>query len=146
MDEYYMKIALQEAKKAYNCGEVPVGAVIVENDKIIAKTHNTKDLEKCAVFHAEINAILGAAKIKNNWRLNNCTMYITLFPCPMCASAINQSRINKIVYGAASDNADYELVDKILNDKNYGNPVRLMGGILEKECSEILKKFFLKKR
>lgn len=146
MDEYYMKIALEEAKKAYDCGEVPVGAIIVENDMIIARAHNTKDLEKCAVFHAEINAILQAIKIKKNWRLNNCTMYITLFPCPMCASAINQSRINKIVYGATSDNVDYELVNKILSDKNYGKPVQLMGGVMKKECSKILKNFFLKKR
>ena len=146
MDKYYMNEALKEAKKAFNKGEVPIGAIIVEKDKIIARSHNTKDSGKCAIFHAEMNAILEASKLKNNWRLNDCTMYVTLFPCPMCASAINQSRMFRVVYGASSDGADYELVEKVLSDKNYGNSVQLTGGILETECSEILKKFFLKKR
>ena len=146
MDELYMQEALKEAKKAFNCGEVPIGAVIVENNEIIARSHNTKDIDNCAIFHAEINAIKEASSMKNNWRLNDCIMYVTLFPCPMCASAINQSRMSKIVYGATSDNVDYNLVDKILNDKNYGNPVEITGRILEEECGKILKEFFLKKR
>lgn len=146
MDELYMLEALKEAKKAFNCGEVPIGAVIVENDKIIARAHNTKDIANCAIYHAEINAIKKASEFKNNWRLNDCTIYVTLFPCPMCASAINQSRMGKIIYGANRENIDTELVDKILNDKNYGNPVEIVGGILENECSKILKEFFLKKR
>ena len=146
MDEFYMQEALKEAKKAFNCGEVPIGAIIVENNKIITRAHNTKDNNNCAIFHAEINAIKEASKMKNNWRLNDCIMYVTLFPCPLCASAINQSRMCKVIYGAMSDNANYELVDKILNDKNYGNPVEITGGILEEECSKILKEFFLKKR
>lgn len=146
MDKYYMKEALKEAKKAFNCGEVPIGAIIVENDKIIARSHNTKDTEKCAVFHAEINAIITASKNKKNWRLNDCIMYVTLFPCPMCASAISQSRMSKVIYGAMNDNTDYKLVNKILKDKTYGNSVEIIGGVSEKECSEILKNFFLKKR
>lgn len=141
-----MKEALKEAKKAYDSGEVPVGAVVVENNKIIARSHNTKDIENCAFFHAEINVIYKATRIKKNWRLNNCIMYVTLFPCPMCASAINQSRFLKVVYGASRDDDDYDLVNKIIKNKKYGNDVELIGGIMEKECSEILRKFFLKKR
>ena len=146
MDQYYMKQALKEAKKAFDCGEVPVGAVVVENNKIIARSHNTKDVENCAVFHAEINAICRASKVKNNWRLNDCIMYVTLLPCPMCASAINQSRFLRVVYGASRDDDDYNLVNKIFKNKKYGVDVELVGGIMEKECSEILKEFFLKKR
>ena len=88
MNSVYMNIAIKEAKKAYKKGEVPVGAVIVKNNKIIAKAHNTKEKSKQAICHAEINAIKKATKKIKNWRLTNCDIYITLFPCPMCASAI----------------------------------------------------------
>ena len=146
MNEFYMNEALKEAKKAYMNGEVPIGAIIVENDKIIARAHNTKDLDNCSIRHAEINAIEMASKYKNNWRLNNCVMYVTLYPCPMCASAINQSRMSKIIYGAKSDNADFELVKKILSDNLYGNKVEIEGKILENDCGNLLKKFFSEKR
>ena len=146
MDEFYMNEALKEAEKAYISGEVPIGAIIVENGKIIARAHNTKDLDNCAIRHAEINAIEMASKYKNNWRLNNCVMYVTLYPCPMCASAINQSRMSKVIYGTKSDNADFELVEKILSDNLYGNKVIIDGEILENKCGKLLKKFFSEKR
>ena len=138
--------ALKEAEKAYLNGEVPIGAVIVENKKIIARAHNTKDIENCAIRHAEINAIEIASKYKKNWRLNDCIIYITLFPCPMCASAISQSRISKVVYGAKSDNVNLEIVDKIFYDNIYGNSVEIYGQILEEKCGNLLRKFFNEKR
>lgn len=146
VDNYYMLEALKEAEKGYKQGEVPIGAVVVENGKIIARAHNTKDSEQCAIRHAEINAIEQAALLKKNWRLNDCTIYVTLFPCPMCASAINQSRMKRVVYGTDGDKVDFELVKKILEDKNYGNPVEICGKVLENECSTLLKKFFVEKR
>ena len=89
-DIYYMKEALKEAKKAYNAGEVPIGSIIVLNDKIIARAHNLKEKKNCATKHAEIIAVEKATKKINNWRLNDAIIYITMFPCPMCASAIQQ--------------------------------------------------------
>ncbi len=145
-DIKYMKIALKEAQKAYNKGEIPIGAVIVENNNIIAKAHNLKESKQQSTKHAEIIAIEKASKKLNNWRLLDCTLYVTMFPCPMCASAINQARISRLVYGTIPEYADQQTVDKILSDKNYGLPVGKMGGILEKECLELIQKFFVKKR
>ena len=98
-DEYYMREALKEAKKAEKKGEIPIGAVIVKNGKIISRAHNNKENKMCVTNHAEIIAINKACKKLNNWRLIDCYIYITMFPCPMCASAINQARISKIIYG-----------------------------------------------
>ena len=109
-DIYFMKEALKEAKKAYKCGEVPIGAVIVKNDKIIARSYNLKETKNTATRHAEIIAIDKASKKLNNWRLVDCTIYITMFPCPMCASAINQARISKVVYGTVPEYADYDMI------------------------------------
>ncbi len=146
MNERYMNEALKEAKKAYAKGEVPIGAVIVENDVIIARAHNTKDLVNCATRHAEINAIEIASKLKDNWRLNDCELYVTLLPCPMCASAINQARMNKVIYGTGRNNIDIELIKTILVDNTYGNSVDIIGNIMEDECSKLLKDFFVEKR
>ena len=98
-DIYFMNEALKEANKAYNCGEVPIGAVIVKDNKIIARGYNLKETKNDASKHAEIIAINKASKKLSNWRLIDCTIYVTMFPCPMCASLINQSRISKIIYG-----------------------------------------------
>jgi len=144
--EKYMIEALNEAKIALEEGEVPVGAVLVYKDKIIAKSHNTRVQDSCVFNHAEINVIQTANKIFKNWRLNDCILYVTLLPCPMCSSAINQSRIKKVICGTVPNNSDYSLIYQILNDCNYGTPVELLTGILEEECSKILKKFFLEKR
>lgn len=145
-DEYYMKEALKEAQKAFNKGEIPIGAVIVKNNKIIARAHNLKETKNNATKHAEILVIEKVSKKINNWRLLDCTIYVTMFPCPMCASAINQSRISKIVYGTIPEYADKDIVNSILSDKYYGAPVEIVGNLLEKKCAELLRKFFIKKR
>lgn len=143
---YYMKEALKEAKKAYNAGEVPIGSIIVLNDKIIARAHNLKEKKNCATKHAEIIAVEKATKKINNWRLNDAIIYITMFPCPMCASAIQQSRISKIVCGTIPEYANKQLVYDILNDNKYGIPVEIVENVLSDECSDLIKKFFSKKR
>lgn len=145
-DIYYMSLAIEEAKKAFCKSEVPIGAVIVKNGKVVAKAHNLKESKRKTTKHAEIIAIEKACAKLKNWRLIDCTMYITMFPCPMCASAINQARISRIVYGTIPEYAEKVMITKILKDKNYGNPVEITENILKKECTELLKKFFVEKR
>ena len=114
MDDYdYMKIALMEARKAYRNNEVPVGAVLVQNNKILAKAHNNKEKKKCSLEHAELIVIKKACGKCDNWRLMDSTLYVTLEPCPMCASAIKQSRIERVVY--LLDNNNYN-IQNIVND------------------------------
>lgn len=144
--EYYMNEALKEAMKAYDAGEIPVGAIIVKNDVIIARAHNLKESKNCAIKHAEIIAIEEACGKLRNWRLIDCDMYITMFPCPMCASAINQSRITRIFYGTIPKYADKQTVDKILENKYYGLPVIISGPVLEETCGKLISDFFIKKR
>lgn len=145
-DEYYMNLALKEAKKAYLKGEIPIGAVIVKNGKIISRGHNLKESKNSVIGHAEIVAIEKACSKLKNWRLIDCVIYITMFPCPMCASAINQARISKIVCGTIPEYVDKKVIDKILNDKNYGLPVKITENVMEESCAKILKDFFIKKR
>ena len=146
-DMYYMNEALQLAKKAYSEDETPVGAVIVENNEIIGYGYNQKDKLKVVTKHAELLAIEEASKYKNDWRLNDATLYVTMEPCPMCASAIQQARIARIVYGCSSNNDDnIELLYKIMQNKKYNHQVIIDKGIMEEECSAIIKKFFSKKR
>ena len=145
-DEKFMKIALLEAKKAYLKDEIPVGAVIVKNGKIISKGFNLRESKKNTIKHAEIVAIEKACSKVNNWRLIDCTMYVTMYPCPMCASAINQARIFKVVCGAIPQYVDKGLINKIVNDKSYGLPVEIVENVLEDECTALLKKFFNEKR
>lgn len=145
-DIYYMNLAINEAKKAYKKGEIPIGAVIVKNDKIISRGHNLKETKRKTTKHAEIIAIEKACVKLKNWRLIDCTIYITMYPCPMCASAINQARISKIICGTIPNYAEKNIITKILNDKNYGNPVKIIENVSEQECTELLKKFFAKKR
>lgn len=145
-DIYFMKMALREAQKAYDKNEVPIGAIIVKDNKIIGKGYNLKETKNNPLKHAELIAIEKATKKINNWRLIDCTIYITMFPCPMCASAINQSRISKIVYGCIPEYVDKDLINKIVNDNKYGNSIKFVDNLLENECSKLIKKFFLKKR
>ncbi len=145
-DKYYMKIALEEARKAFSKGEIPVGAVIVKNDKIIAKAHNLRESQQSVIKHAEIIALEKACAKLKNWRLIGCTIYVTMFPCPMCASAINQSRISRLVYGTIPEYAEKDIISFILNDKNYGSSVEICEKVMEDECTKLLKEFFLKKR
>lgn len=138
----YMKIALEEAKKAYYKGEVPIGAVIVKNDEIIAKAHNLKETLKSVIAHAEILAIEEASKKINDWRLNDCEMYVTLEPCSMCASAIAQARISKLHIGTF--NKDMGACGTILNILDYDifNSYVEINWCYNKECSELISKFF----
>ena len=145
-DIYFMNIALKEAKKALKKGEVPIGAVIVKKGEILAKAHNLKETKKSVTKHAEIIALERACSKIKNWRLIDCTIYVTMFPCPMCASAINQARISKIVYGTVPEYVDNFVIEKILNDKNYGSPVEIVGNVMSDNCAKLLKEFFVKKR
>ncbi len=145
--EKFMKAALNEAKKAYNKLEIPVGAVIVKENKIIARAHNLKEFKQDATKHAEIIAIEKASKKLNNWRLNNCEMYVTLEPCPMCAGAIINSRIKK-VYVGSKDLKTGACGSKLnlLNDYEFDTIVECEFGTLENECQTIVKSFFKKIR
>ena len=137
-----MKSALKEAVKAYQLGEVPVGAVIVYKNKIIARGHNTRELSQSVLGHAEINAIKKASKKIGSWRLEDCDIYVTLEPCSMCSGAIIQSRIKNLYFGA------YDLktgaCGSVLNlfDYPFNHKVNVYGGIMEEECSRIIKDFF----
>ena len=142
MPEKYMKEALKEAKKAYNKKEVPVGAVIVKDGKIIARAHNLKETKLDTTKHAEILAIQKASKKLKAWRLKDCEMYITLEPCSMCAGAIISSRIKKIYYATKSEK--YGSLNKI-TEKNK-TKMQINEGICKKESIDILKKFFKEKR
>ena len=141
-NEYYMKKAMEEAKKAYSIGEVPIGCVIVYKDKIIARGYNKRESSQLSLAHAEVIAIKKACKKLNSWRLEDTKMYITLEPCVMCAGAIIQSRIPYVYYGAR----DYRFgthVSKInLFDVKFNHEVMVEGGILEEECSKIITEFF----
>lgn len=141
--EYFMKEALKEAKKAYDKLEVPVGVVIVKNNKIIARAHNQKEIKNSPVKHAEIIAIEKACKKLNNWRLNECDMYITLEPCPMCTGAIINSRIRKIYIGTMEPKSG-ACGSKInlLEDYNFETIVDIEKDIMQEECEKILKSFF----
>ena len=140
--EKFMKEALKEAKKAYEKLEVPVGAVIVKNGKIIARAHNLKETKKNTTKHAEILAIEKASKKLDAWRLLDCEMYITLEPCSMCAGAIINSRIKKIYIGALDEKTG--AAGSVLNlfDYKFNHKVEVEKGILQKECEKVLKDFF----
>lgn len=147
MNEKYMYMALEQAKLAYYEGEIPIGVIIVKDDRVIARAYNKKEKSNCAIYHAEMLAIVEATKILNNWRLEDCDIYVTLEPCPMCASAIKQSRI-KNVYAALSnsDKKNTEIVEKIF-EADFVNPkVKFFNNIMEKEAKELLQKFFLERR
>ena len=145
-DIKFMKAALNEAKKAALNLDVPIGCVIVHDNKIIARGHNKRELNQSPLAHAEIIAIEKASKKLNSWRLEDCTMYITLEPCVMCSGAIIQSRIPKVIYGAKDPR--FGMHQSLLNifDVKFNHSVDITGGILEEECSAIIKDFFKKLR
>lgn len=144
MKQKYMNLAIKEAKKAFKLNEVPIGCVIVKDDKILAKAHNLKERKRSVLNHAELIAIHKASKKLKNWRLNECEMYITLKPCPMCSSAIKQSRIKKIYYGV--DNKNNNISDAILDQSDINKNVIVEEKIFEKECKKIIQEFFKNKR
>ena len=141
--EKFMKEALKEAKKAYEKLEIPIGAIIVKDNKIIARGYNLKEEKQSSIKHAEIIAIEKASKKLKNWRLNDCEMYVTLEPCSMCAGAIINSRIKKVYIGALDERAGAcgsKL--NLLQDYEFDTKVEIENGILEEDCREILQKFF----
>ena len=143
MKEKFMKEALKEAEKAYNKLEVPVGCVIVKDDKIIARGHNLKEIKNDTTMHAELIAIRKASKKLESWRLNDCEMYVTLEPCSMCAGAIINARIKKVYIGTLDEKTG--AVGSVLNlfkDYTFNHVVDVEQGILQEECQQILKKFF----
>ena len=146
-DEKYMLEAIKEAKKAESKDEVPVGAIIVLNDKIIARAHNLKENSQTATNHAEVLAINKANKKLSSWRLIDATMYVTLEPCLMCAGAIIQSRIKKVVYGAKDLKAGaIESIININDIKTINHHIEVTRGILEEQCSSIISNYFRNKR
>ena len=142
-DEKYMKEALKEAKKAYKLGEVPIGCVIVYEGKIIGRGYNRRNTDKTTLSHAEISAIKKASKVIGDWRLEGCTLYVTLEPCQMCSGAIIQARIDRVVMGAMNPKAGCggSLLN-ILENESFNHQALVSRGILEEECSDILTKFF----
>ena len=139
----FMNIALKEAQKAFNKNEVPVGCVIVKDDKIIARAHNQRHTKNSVLGHAELIAIQKANKKLNTWILEGCTIYVTLEPCPMCAGAILQSRMDKVVFGAFEPKfgACGSIVN-LLDEPKFNHQVEIEGGVLEEDCRNLLKNFF----
>ena len=143
----YLKEAIKEAKKAYNKGEVPIGAVVVQDGKIISRGHNTRESSQNAIRHAEIIAIERACKKLNSWRLENCEIYVTLEPCPMCAGAIANARIKTLVYACEEKTSCDHLCESILSSERLNHKVGIMiDEKYKKEVSSLLSKFFKEKR
>ena len=143
VDEKYMKAALNQAKKALALNEVPIGCVIVYEGKIIARGYNRRNTDKSTLSHAEIIAIKKAAKKLGDWRLEGCCMYVTLEPCQMCAGALVQSRIDRVVIGSMNAKAGCAgSVLNILEMKEFNHQVQVERGILDEECSELISGFF----
>ncbi len=142
-EEKFMKEAIKEAKKAYSKLEVPVGAIIVKDDKIIARAHNLKETKFDTTKHAEILAIQKASKKLESWRLIDCEMYVTLEPCSMCAGALINSRIKKVYIGANDEKTGaVGSVFNLLEDYTFNHKVEIEKGILKEDCEKILKEFF----
>ena len=140
-DEYFMQKALQEAEKAFEAGEVPVGAIITINEKIIAKAHNLTEMLHDVTAHAEIQAITSASEYLGGKYLKDCTLYVTLEPCVMCAGALYWSQIGRIVYGASDTKRGYHLYGDLLHPRT-----EVVQGVLQDECSQLVKTFFQQKR
>lgn len=142
-DQIYMELAIEEANKAGHLGEVPIGAVIVHDGQVIARAHNLRETSQNAVTHAEMSAIQIACEKLNSWRLEDTVLYVTLEPCPMCAGAILQSRIPRVVYGARDPKGGcvhtfYEL----LSDSRFNHQCEVTEGVLAEECGALLSDFF----
>lgn len=145
--EYFMTLALGEAKKAYSLGEVPIGAIITKGEEVIATAYNRREIDKSALAHAEILAIETACQRLGGWRLTGYTMYVTLEPCLMCAGAIINSRLTRLVYAAKDPKAGaVTSLYTILEDARLNHQVEVITGILQEEASALLKEFFKKLR
>ncbi len=147
VQEKYMKEAIKLARKAYALGEVPIGCVIVYQGKIIGRGYNRRKTDKNTLSHAEITAIRKASRVMRDWRLEECTLYVTLEPCQMCAGAIVQARIPEVVMGCMNPKAGCAgSILNLLDMPEFNHQVKVTGGILEEECSTMLKTFFAELR
>ena len=147
MDDHFMRLALQQAQQAQVEDEVPVGAIILNQDRIIAAAYNQREQLHDPTAHAEMIAITQAAEAIGDWRLEHCTIYVTLEPCPMCAGAIIQSRIPRIVYGATDPKAGaVTSLYSLLTDTRLNHTAQVTGGVLAEDCGRILTDFFRSKR
>ncbi len=142
-DIKYMRAAIREAKKAYALGEVPIGCVIVYQDKIIGRGYNRRNTDKSTLAHAEISAIRKASKKMGDWRLEDCTLYVTLEPCQMCAGAIVQARVKRVVMACMNPKAGCAgSILNVLDMPEFNHQVEMTKGVLEEECSAMLSTFF----
>lgn len=142
-EEKYMKEAIRQAKKAYRLGEVPIGCVVVYEEKIIARGYNRRTVDKNTLAHAELIAIRRASRKLDDWRLEGCTMYVTLEPCQMCSGAIIQARIPKVVVGCMNPKAGCAgSILNLLQVPAFNHQAELVTGVLEEECSQMMKSFF----
>lgn len=142
-DEYYMKLAIEEAKKAQELNEVPIGAIIVKDNEVIASAFNLRESHQRSIAHAEILAIDMACKQLGSWRLEDTTLYVTLEPCPMCAGALVLSRVKRVVFGASDPKGGCAgTLMNLLQDERFNHQAEVVGGVLEKECSALLSHFF----
>ena len=146
-DEGYMRAAIEAAKVALDSGDVPIGAVIVYEDKIIAKAYNQRQQLKDPTAHAEIIALTQAAAVLDSWRLNGCTIYVTLEPCCMCAGALVLARIDRLVYGCDDPKTGaVKSLYNIVQDERLNHRIEVTSGILVDDCSDLLRQFFVKRR
>ncbi|WP_213974203.1 tRNA adenosine(34) deaminase TadA [Tepidanaerobacter acetatoxydans] len=146
-DFFFMRQAIQEAKRAMEIDEVPIGAVIVKADEVIARAHNLRETLQDATAHAELLAIRKACEVLGTWRLEGCTLYVTLEPCPMCAGAVILSRVDRLVFGAKDPKGG--ACGSLMNlpaDERFNHRPKIAAGIMADECGNILKKFFQDKR
>ena len=147
MHEHFMKLALEEAQLALQEDEVPIGAVIVDEDRVIARAHNQREQLRDPTAHAEMIAITQAAQSRGSWRLDGCVLYVTLEPCPMCAGAIVQGRIATVVYGATDPKAGaVRTLYRLLDDPRLNHRCQIFPGVLADSCGEILTRFFQQQR
>jgi tRNA(adenine34) deaminase len=147
MEEHYMRMALEEAQKAGQNGEVPVGAILVKGDQVLARDHNRCIEHHDPTAHAEILVLRKGGEASGNYRLNETVMYVTAEPCPMCASAMVHGRVSKLVFGALEPKfGAIESKFQFLKDSSLNHRVEVEGGILERECGEVLKAFFKERR
>lgn len=146
-EERYMQLAIAEAKKAENMQEVPIGAVVVLNDEVVAAAHNRRETDQNAVAHAELLAIEEACKKLGTWRMEGAELYVTLEPCPMCSGAIILSRVQKVVYGASDPKAGCAgTLMNLLEDERFNHQSEVISGVLGEQCSRLLSDFFRKIR
>ncbi|MDQ0417985.1 tRNA(adenine34) deaminase [Croceifilum oryzae] len=143
MEEFYMKMAIEEARKAEKIDEVPIGAVVVFQGKVVGRGYNLREKDQDPTAHAEMIAIQEAAKRLGSWRLIDCDLYVTLEPCPMCAGAIIQSRVRRVVFGTLDPKAGCAgSLMNLLQDARFNHQTEILSGVLQQECSDLLTQFF----